>query len=72
MVGQAVQHGGGHFGVAKYLRPVGKGEICGDEERGVFVELADEVEQQLAAGLAEWQIAQLINDDDIIAQQFFH
>jgi len=70
MVGQAVQHRGGHFGVAKNLRPVGKSEIRGDQQRGVFVKLADQMEQQLAAGLAEWQIAQFIDDDDVVAQQF--
>ena len=70
MVGQAAQHRGCHFGVPENFRPVGEGEICGGQQRGVFVELADQVEQQLAAGLAEWQIAQLIDDDDVVAQQF--
>jgi hypothetical protein len=27
------------------------------------------VKQQLAAGLAEWQMTQLIDDDDVVAQQ---
>jgi hypothetical protein len=36
--------------------PIGEGEIGGDQQRGVFVELADQVEQQLAARLAERQI----------------
>src|SRR6185312_16527200 len=49
--------------------PVGEGEIRGDQQRGVFVELADQVEQELAAGLAEWQVAQLVDDDQMIAQQ---
>jgi hypothetical protein len=49
VMGQAVEHGCGHFGVAEHLRPIGEGEIGGDEQRGVFVELADQVEEQLAA-----------------------
>ena len=69
MVGQAIEHGGGHLGVAKHLGPIGKGEIGGDQQRGIFVELADQVEQQLAAGLAERQIAQFVDDDEIVAQQ---
>ena len=69
MVGQAIQHGGGHLGVAEDLRPIGEGEIGGDQQGGVFVELADQVEQQLAAGLAERQVAQLVDDDEIVAQQ---
>ena len=46
MMRQAVQHGGGHLGVAEDLRPVGEGEVGGDQQRGVFVKLADQVEQQ--------------------------
>ena len=69
MVCQPVEHGGRHFGVAEYLRPIGEGEIGGDQQRGVFVEFADQVEQQLAARLAERQIAEFVDDDEIVAQQ---
>jgi len=51
------------------LVPIGEGEIGGDQQRGVFVELADQVEQQLAARLAERQIAEFVDDDEIVAQQ---
>src|ERR1700719_406721 len=67
MMRQAIQHGSGHLGVAEYLRPIGKSQIGGDQQRRVFVQLADQVEQQLAAWLAEWQIAQFIDGDQIIA-----
>ena len=50
VVGQPIEHGGCHFGVAEHLRPIGEGEIGGDQQRRVFVEFADQVEQQLAAG----------------------
>src|SRR6516162_10449694 len=53
VVCQAVKHGGGHFGVAEDLRPICESEIGGDQQRRVLIELADQVEQQLAAGLAE-------------------
>ena len=53
VVGQPVEHGGGHLGVAEHLRPVGKCQVGGDEQRGVLVQLADQVEQQLTAGLPE-------------------
>ena len=69
MVGQPIEHGGGHLGVAEHLRPIGECEVRCDEQRGVLVELADKVEQQLAAGLAERQIAELVDDDEIVAQQ---
>jgi hypothetical protein len=45
MMGQAIEHGGGHPGIAEYLRPIGKCQIGGDQQRRVFIQLADEVEQ---------------------------
>jgi hypothetical protein len=69
MVRQPIEHGGGHLGVAEHLGPIGEGQIGGDQQRRVFVELADQVEQQLAARLTEWQIAEFIDDDEIVAQQ---
>ena len=69
VVGQAVEHGGGHLGVAEHLGPIGEGQVGGNEHRRVLVEFADQVEQQLAAGLAERQITQLVDDDEIVAQQ---
>ena len=68
MMGETVEHGGGHFGVAEDLRPIGEGEVRGDEQGRVLVELADQVEQQLTAGLAERQIAELVDGDEIVAQ----
>ena len=49
MMGQAIEHGGRHFGVAEHLGPIREGEIGGDQQRGIFVKLADQVEQQLSA-----------------------
>ena len=67
VMGEAVEHGGGHLGVAEDLGPIGEGEVGGDQQRGVFVEFADQVEQKLTAGLAERQIAKLVDDDEIVA-----
>src|SRR5271166_2394018 len=69
VMGQAIEHCGGHPGVAEHLGPIGEGEVGGDQQRGVLVELADQVEQQLPAGLAERQVAELVDDDEIVAQQ---
>ena len=44
MARQPVQHGGRHLGIAEHLRPIREGEIGGDQQRCVFVELADQVE----------------------------
>jgi hypothetical protein len=35
-MGQAIEHGGGHLGVVEHFRPIGEGEICGGQQRGLF------------------------------------
>ena len=52
VVGEPVEQGRGHFGVAKDIRPFAEGEIGGDDDRSALIEATDQVEQQLAAGLA--------------------
>ena len=47
-MGQAIQQCGGHFGVAKHTDPFTKAQIGGDDQRGFFIELADQVKQQRA------------------------
>jgi hypothetical protein len=48
MVGQPIEHGGGHLGFAEHLRLTGKGEIDCDQQRRVLIELTDQAEEQLA------------------------
>ena len=43
--------------------------VARNQQRGVFVKLADQVEQQLPARLAERQIAEFVDDDEIVAQE---
>jgi hypothetical protein len=59
VVGQSIEQRGGHFGVTEDARPFTEGEVCDDDDRGALVEAADEVEQELTAGLCEGQIAEL-------------
>ena len=69
MMGQAVEQRGGHLGVAEYARPFAEGQIGGDDHRGLLVEAADQVEQQLAAGLGERQIAEFVEHDEVHAAE---
>src|SRR5271166_4839429 len=69
MVSEAVQQGGGHLGVAEDGRPFAESEIGGDEDRGSLVEPADEVEEQLPAGLSEREIPELVEDDEVHSGQ---
>ena len=64
-VGEAVEQRGRHLGVAEHGGPFAEAEVCGDDDAGAFVELAQQVEQQRPAGGAERQVAKLIEGDEI-------
>jgi hypothetical protein len=51
VVGQSIEQRGRHLGIAEHTRPFTEGKIGGDDDRGALVEAADEVEQELTAGL---------------------
>ena len=44
-------------------------EIGGDDDGGALVKPADEMEQQLAAGLGERQVAEFVEDEEVHAGQ---
>ena len=67
MMGQPVEKRGSHFGVAKDARPFGEGQVGGDDDRSALVEAADQMEEQLAAGLGEGQIAKFVQDHEVEA-----
>jgi hypothetical protein len=69
VVSEAIEQSGRHLGVCKDARPFTEGKICGDDDRGALVEPADEVEQELAAGLGERQISEFVEDDEVHAGQ---
>jgi len=69
VVGEAVQQGRGHFGVAEDLHPFAEVEVGGDDQGGLLVELAGQVEQQRPAGVGERQVAQLVEDDGVDLDQ---
>ena len=67
VMGQPIEQRGGHLGVAEDGGPFAEGEVGGDDDRGALVEAADQVEQQLSAGLREGQIAELVENDEVHA-----
>ena len=69
MMGEAIKQRGGHLGIAKDARPFPEGKIGGDDDRRTLVEPADQMEQELAAGLGEGQIAEFIEDNEVHAGQ---
>ena len=70
MVGQAVEQRGGHLGVAEDGGPFAESEVGGDDDRGALVEPAHQVEQQLAAGLGEGQVAEFVEDDEVASDEW--
>ena len=58
MMGQAIEERRRHFGVAKDTGPFAEAQVCGDYDAGAFIEFAQQVKEQGAAGRAEWQITQ--------------
>jgi hypothetical protein len=69
VVGETIEECSGHLWLAEHAGPFAEGEIGGDDDRGALVELADEMEQQLAAGLGEREIAEFVEDDDVEASE---
>ena len=65
VVSEPVEQSGGHLGIAEHRGPFAEGQIGRDDDRGAFVEPADEMEEQLTAGLGEWQVAKLVEDDEV-------
>ncbi len=51
MVGEPVEERCGHLGVAEDAWPLTEGQVGGDDDGGLLVKPADEVEQELPAGL---------------------
>ena len=65
MVGQAVQESAGEPLGAEDLCPLVEGQVGGDEDRACLVALAEDLEQQLCAGLGERDEAEFVDDEEL-------
>ena len=68
---QAIEQRGRHFGVEEDRRPFAEAEVCRDDDACALVEFAQEMEEQCAAGGAERQVAEFIEDHEIEAGEAF-
>jgi hypothetical protein len=68
---EAMQHDGRHLGVGEDLWPIREGKIGGDDHRHILVKFRDQMEEELGTGIAEGQVAELVDHDQIMAQQGF-
>ena len=64
MMGEAVEERGCHLGVAKHTGPIAKGQIGGDDDGSALIKPADQMKEQLAAGLSERQAAELVENNE--------
>ena len=67
VVDDPVDHRGGDDLVAEHVAPAGEGQVAGEDERGVFVADADELEEQVRGVLLEGDVADLVDDDEAVA-----
>ena len=68
-MGEAVEQRRGHFRVAEHAGPFPESQVRGHRDGCAFIELADQMEQQLAAGLGKGQVAELVEDEQVAPAQ---
>ena len=54
-----------HLRIAEDSCPFAEAEVRRDDDAGAFVELAQQMEQQRAAGSAERQVAEFVENDEV-------
>ena len=64
-MGYAIQKRGCHLGVTEDRDPFAELQVRRDDDTGLFIELADQMEQQRTAGFGERDVAQLVDDDAV-------
>src|SRR5947209_4529312 len=64
-MGQPIEQCSRHLGVAEDTGPFAERQIGRDDDRGALVKAADQMEEQLVAGLGERQVAEFVEDDEV-------
>lgn len=67
MVGEPIEQRCGHALVAcKDLGPIGEGRVGGHNQAGLLVALVEEAERVLGTGAVQGDVAQLVDDDQVM------
>src|SRR4051812_25765412 len=66
-VDEAVDEGGGDHRVAEDFAPGFEAAVAGDDDRAAFVAPGDEGEEQVRGLAFEWEVADLVDDDQAVA-----
>ena len=64
-MGQAIEQGGCHLGVAKDRGPFAEAEVGCDHDAGALVKFAEQVEEQCPTRRTERQVSQLVEDNEV-------
>lgn len=67
-MGEPVQQGRSHLGVAEHLGPFAEARVSSDNDAGALVEFVQQVEQRCPANRTERYVVQLVKDNEVEAQ----
>lgn len=69
VVDESVDGGCGDDFVAEGFAPAGEGQVRGDQDRGTFIPVGDELEEQGRGLGVQGQVAQFVADQEPVAVQ---
>lgn len=69
MMGDAIEESGGQLGGPEHRRPFPGRQVGRDDDAGLLVKFASQMEQQLPALTGEGKIAKLIEHDEVEARE---
>ena len=67
VVGKAIEQRAGQALGGEHAGPLVEGQVAGDDDRAALVALAEDLEQQLGAGRRQRDVAQLVDDQKLVA-----
>jgi hypothetical protein len=68
-MGQTVEERGGHLCITEDAGPFTERQVGGDDDGCPLIEAADQMEEELPAGLGEGQVAELVEDQEVEAAE---
>src|SRR5207249_9293129 len=69
VVDESVDQGGGDHRVAEDLAPLLEAAVGGDDDRAAFVAAGDEREEEIRGLAFEGEVADLVDDEQVVALQ---
>ena len=69
MVSETIQESSSEPLGSEHLGPLVEGQVGGDQNRPSLVSLTEDLEEELCAGLREWDEAKLVDDEQLESGQ---